>query len=56
MVIGGQRRLESENIELNFLHPTPERGALKWNFLIVKKYARVLLLTYETILLESIPY
>ena len=55
-VIGGQRRLEGENIELNFLHPTPERGALKWNFLIVKKYARVLLLTYETILLASIPY
>ena len=55
MVIGGQRRLEGENIELNFSHPTPEGGALKWNLLIVKEYARVLLLTYETILLASIP-
>ena len=24
MVIGGQIRLEGENIELNFLHPTPK--------------------------------
>ena len=56
MVIGGQRRLEGENIELNFLHPTPEGGALKWNLITIKEYARVLLLTYETILLASIPY
>ena len=55
MVIGGQIRLEGENIELNFLHPTPEGGALKWNLLTVKEYARVILLTYETILLASIP-
>ena len=54
-VIGGKRRLEGENIELNFLHPTPEGGALKWNLLTVKEYARVILLTYETILWESIP-
>ena len=55
-VIGGQRRLEGENIELNCLHPAPEGGSLKWNLLIAKEYARVLLLTYETILLASIPY
>ena len=54
-VIGGERRLEGENIELNFLHPTTEGGALKWNLLIVKEYARVLLLTNDTILLASIP-
>ena len=29
MVIGGQRRLEGENLELNFWHPTLEGGALK---------------------------
>ena len=55
-VIGGQRRLEGENIELNFLHPTPEGGYLKWNLLTPKEYARFLLLTYETILLALIPY
>ena len=56
MVIGGQIRLQGENIELNLLHPTPEGGSLKWNLLISKEYARVLILTYETILLESIPF
>ena len=55
MVIGGQIRLEGENIELNFLHPTHEGGALKWNFLTVKDYARVILLRYETILWALIP-
>ena len=55
MVIGGQRRLEGENIDLNFLHPAPEGRYLKWNLLIAKQYERVLLLTYETILLASIP-
>ena len=54
MVIGGQIRLEGENIELNLLHPTLEGGALKWNLLTVKEYVGVLLLTYETILLASI--